>query len=124
MICAGLLDNSTRRITLSPPMKIFLLLLCAGLGLIDHAYGADEKATHTYEGKITGVVCAACKEHITAALTQKLPGVVSVDVKNTDTPEKKLTLVATTPGLTKEAVTTALGTYAKNYQVLSLDEKK
>ena len=87
------------------------------------ANGADEKAQHTYEGKITGVVCAACKEHVTVALTKKLPGLVSVDIKNTATQEKQLTVVATNPDVTKEAVIEALGTYAKNYQVLSLEKK-
>ncbi|TDU62451.1 hypothetical protein EI77_04719 [Prosthecobacter fusiformis] len=85
---------------------------------------ADETKPVTYEGQITGVVCASCKAHITAALTQKLTDVVSVDVKAGDTPDtQKLIVVANNSDITKETATEALGTYAKNYQILSLAKK-
>ena len=85
---------------------------------------AGEPARHTYEGAITGVVCSACKEHVTAALTKKLPGVVSVDVKAGASPDvKKLTIVSTDAGVTKETATAALGSYAKNYTIESLAKK-
>ena len=104
-------------------MKKFFLSLSFCLGLLSAASSADEKP-HTYEGAITGVVCAACKEHITVALTKKLPGVVSVGVKATDSPDSKiLTIVSTDPGVTKESANAALGSYAKNYQILSLARK-
>jgi copper chaperone CopZ len=106
-------------------MKNFVLALALALGFSAPLKAGDDKKQHTYEGAITGVVCAACKEHVTAALTKKLPGFVSVSIKNTDSPEsKKLTVVATNPDVTKESVTEALGTYAKNYQVLSLEKKE
>ncbi|MEN3941259.1 hypothetical protein WJU23_08195 [Prosthecobacter sp. SYSU 5D2] len=101
--------------------KLFLaltLLISAAL------HAADDKKTVTYEGEITGVVCASCKAHITAALTQKLTDVVSVDVKPGETPEsQKLILVSHNGDITKESATEALGTYAKNYQILSLAKK-
>ncbi|MDZ4288978.1 MAG: hypothetical protein U0984_13510 [Prosthecobacter sp.] len=104
-------------------MKKLLLSLSLGLSLLGAANAADEKAI-TYEGAITGVVCVSCKEHITAALTQKLPGVVSVNVKAGDSAEsQKLTIVSTSPSVTKETATAALGSYAKNYQILSLAKK-
>ena len=85
---------------------------------------ADDQKTVTYEGQITGVVCASCKAHITAALTQKLKDVVSVDVKRGDTPDtQKLIVVAHNNGITKESATEALGTYAKNYEILNLAKK-
>lgn len=102
-------------------MKKFLLTLSllATAGL----HAADNKAI-TYEGEITGVVCASCKSHITAALTQKLTDVVSVNVKKGDTPDtQKLIVVANNPDITKESATEALGTYAKNYQILKLEKK-
>ena len=106
-------------------MKKMLLLLSLCLSLPALVAAADEKAVHTYEGAISGVVCAACKEHVTAALSKKLPGFVSVEIKNTDNPDaKKLTIVAANPDVTKDSVTTALGSYAKNYSVLSLDKKQ
>lgn len=100
--------------------KPFLLLSLAASSVLN---AADSKPV-TYEGKITGVVCASCKSHITAALTQKLSDVVSVDVKAGSTPDtQKLIVVANNPGITKESATEALGTYAKNYQILSLEKK-
>jgi len=50
--------------------------------------------------------------------------VVSVDVKpGKDADTQKLIVVAHNDTITKESATEALGTYAKNYQILSLDKK-
>jgi len=100
------------------------LLLTLTLLLSFSLQAADEKKATTYEGRITGVVCASCKAHITGALTQKLTGVISVDVKASDNADQqKLIIVAESDAVTKEAATEALGTYAKNYQILSLAKK-
>ncbi len=100
------------------------LLLALSLLITASLQAGDEKKSVTYEGKITGVVCASCKEHITGALTQKLPGVVSVDVKpGANEDEQKLIIVSHSDAVTKESATEALGTYAKNYQILSLAKK-
>ena len=100
------------------------LLLTLSLLLSVSLKAADEKKSTTYEGQITGVVCASCKAHITGALTQKLPGVISVDVKAGDKEDQqKLIIVAESDAVTKETATEALGTYAKNYQILSLAKK-
>ncbi len=99
-------------------MKKFTALVALAIATL---LAADDSKFVTYEGKITGVVCASCKAHITTALAQKLPDVVSVDVKAGETAEaQKLIIVTHKDGLTKEAATEALGTYAKNYQILSL----
>ena len=103
-------------------MKNILLALSLCLSAALHA--ADDKKSVTYEGKITGVVCVSCKAHISGALSQKLPGVISVDVKAGETPEQqKLIIVADNEAVTQEAAIKALGTYAKNYQILSLAKK-
>lgn len=103
-------------------MKKLLLALTLLVSAALHA--ADDTQTVTYEGEITGVVCASCKAHITAALTQKLTDVVSVDVKRGEKPDtQKLIVVSHQNDLTKESATEALGTYAKNYKILSLDKK-
>ena len=103
-------------------MKNVFTLLTLALAAVMQA--ADAPKTVTYEGKITGVVCASCKSHITAALTQKLPDVVSVDVKAGSTPDtQKLIIVSHSGQVTKESATEALGTYAKNYQILSLTKQ-
>ena len=96
----------------------FLLLLAASL------QAADEAKPTTYEGKITGVVCVSCKEHVAGALKQKLPGVVSVDVKPGDAEANKLIIVANSDAITKESATEALGTYAKNYTIVTLAKKQ
>lgn len=99
------------------------LILALSL-LVTAALQAGDEKTVTYEGQITGVVCASCKAHITAALSQKLTDVVSVDVKpGKDADTQKLIVVAHNDKITKESATEALGTYAKNYQILSLDKK-
>lgn len=103
-------------------MKKFLLAL--SLLVTATLSAADTPKAVTYEGQITGVVCASCKAHITAALSQKLTDVVSVDVKAGETPDtQKLIVVAHNESITKETATEALGTYAKNYQILSLAKK-
>ncbi len=84
---------------------------------------ADEAKPTTYEGKITGVVCVSCKEHVAGALKQKLPGVLSVDVKPGDSEANKLIIVANSDSITKESATEALGTYAKNYTIVTLAKK-
>lgn len=121
-----MLDNSASRRFLCPKpypamKKLFPLLLTAFA-----LQAADTQKTITYEGKITGVVCVSCKEHVAGALKQKLPGVLSVDVKPGSTPdaeEKRLIIVAEGNEITRETATAALGTYAKNYTIVSLDKK-
>ena len=103
-------------------MKTLLLTLSLLVSAVT-AQAADEKKTVTYEGKITGVVCASCKEHVAGALIQKLPGVVSVDVKPGDEEANKLIIVADSDAITKESAIEALGTYAKNYTIVSLAKK-
>jgi copper chaperone CopZ len=104
-------------------MKKLLLALSFLLSASLHA--ADEKKSVTYEGQITGVVCASCKAHVAGALTQKIPGIISVDVKAGDNADQqKLIIVAAGDAVTKESATEALGTYAKNYQIISLAKKQ
>jgi hypothetical protein len=102
-------------------MKTLLLTL----SLLSAALqAADTPKAVTYEGKITGVVCVSCKEHVAGALMQKLPGVVSVDVKPGDAEANKLIIVANSDSITKESAIEALGTYAKNYGIVSLAKKQ
>jgi hypothetical protein len=103
------------------------LLLTLSLLATAALQAGDEKKAITYEGKITGVVCVSCKEHVAGALKQKLPGVVSVDVKPGENPaaeEKRLIIVASSDEITRETATAALGTYAKNYSIVSLEKKQ
>jgi len=111
---------------LQPPFPSFpmkTLLLTLSLLVTAAVQAGDAKKSVTYEGKITGVVCASCKEHVAGALIQKLPGVVSVDVKPGDEEANKLIIVADSDTITKESAIEALGTYAKNYTIVSLAKK-
>lgn len=102
-------------------MKKIFLILSLTTGAV---FAGDTTKPHTYEGAVSGVVCVSCKEHIKAALTKNLPGVVSVDVKPGEKEDtQKLIVVSTSSEVTKEAAITALGTYAKNYEIKSLERK-
>ena len=97
-------------------MKHILTVLLAFTTFIT----AADKASYTYEGEIAGVVCSACSSHVKAALT-KLDGVTDVKItlgKEGTVPH--LTVVSTSPSLTKDAAVKALGTQAQMYIIQSL----
>jgi copper chaperone CopZ len=104
-------------------LRTFLAVLISVVSTLIHA--ADPAAQITYTGEISGVVCASCKEHITTMLTKKLDGVVSVNLEPGEKlgGPQKLTIVAKNAEITKETATTALGSYAKNYEIVSLAKK-
>lgn len=107
-------------------MKHLLLLVSLILStLASFCRAADAAPEVTYTGEISGVVCISCKEHVTAMLTKKLDGIVSVDVKPGDKPEsnQKLIIVAKNDKITKEQANDALGSFAKNYEIVSLAKK-
>ena len=86
---------------------------------------ADGPAKHTYEGDVTGVVCAACKMHISAALMEKLHGTVSVDVvRGEKLGVNKIVIVSTDDKVTAETARAALGDLASEYNIVDLAEKK
>ncbi len=103
---------------------ILLALITAAFSFISSA-AEPAKAEHTYTGDISGVVCVACKEHISTVLMEKLKDTVSIDVKpgaKEDGP-RKLIIVSKNGTLTKDQAVDALGSLAKNYQILSLEKK-
>lgn len=80
--------------------------------------------THTYEGAITGVVCVACKQHVTEALTAGLDGVTEIKIVASEKEgEQKITIVSKKADVTKESAVKALGKLSDDYQILSLDKK-
>lgn len=86
-------------------------------------FAADEK--HTYTGDITGVVCAACKAHVSEALTAKLPGVEKIDItKGEKEGVNTITIVSKDANVTKDTAMAALGDLAQNYQITSLTKKQ
>jgi N-acetyl-gamma-glutamylphosphate reductase len=80
--------------------------------------------TFTYEGTITGVVCSACKAHVTASLTDKLEGIQEIKIVPGEEADKQIiTIVSKKDNLTKDAATQALGDLTSSYQILSLAKK-
>ena len=104
-------------------MKKLALFLSTFALLASTSFAGDEKST-TYTGEITGVVCAACKAHVTAALTEKLPGIEKVDITKGDKEGvNKITIVAKQADVTKDTAMAALGTLATSYEITSLEKK-
>jgi len=74
-------------------------------------------ASVSYIAEMTGMVCAGCKDHVTASFT-KLDGVSKVQIVPGDKPgTQKVTVTSTSPTLTKEQAVAALGTSASTYIV-------
>ncbi|OYW75110.1 MAG: hypothetical protein B7Z37_14925 [Verrucomicrobia bacterium 12-59-8] len=70
-----------------------------------------------YIAEMTGMVCAGCKDHVTASFT-KLDGVSKVQIVPGDKPgTQKVTVTTTSPSLTKEQAIAALGPSASTYIV-------
>lgn len=77
---------------------------------------AADKAV-TYVAEMTGMVCAGCKDHVTASFT-KLEGVSNVQIVAGDKPgTQKVTVISTATSLTKEQAVAALGSSASTYVV-------
>lgn len=92
-----------------------LILLVAFVCSSVCALAADK--TVTYIAEMSGMVCAGCKEHVTASFT-KLEGVSKVEIVVGDKPgTQKVTLTSTSAALTKEQAVAALGSAASTYIV-------
>ncbi|HBJ86022.1 MAG TPA: hypothetical protein DDZ88_19570 [Verrucomicrobiales bacterium] len=79
------------------------------------AFAADKPVT--YVADMSGMVCAGCKDHVTASLT-KLEGVSKVEIVVGDKPgTQKVTITSTSSALTKELAVAALGSAASTYIV-------
>lgn len=71
----------------------------------------------SYIAEMTGMVCAGCKDHVTASFT-KLEGVSKVQIAPGEKPgTQKVTVTSTSPSLTKEQAVAALGASASTYIV-------
>ncbi len=106
---------------LSPFMKLRLLFSALLLTFGSTLHAGDSV---TYEGTITGVVCVACKQHVTEALTAKLDGITEVKITpGAKDGEQKITIVSKKNDVTKDSATQALGSLTDSYKILSLDKK-
>ncbi len=86
------------------------------------AFGEDTAKSTAYTAEVTGVVCAACKAHITEAF-KKLPGVDKVEfAKGEKEGTQKVSFASSATSLSKEDAVKALGEAAKEYSILSLNK--
>lgn len=93
--------------------SIFLFALISLITL--PALAADQ--TVSYIAEMSGMVCAGCKDHVTASFT-KLDGVSNVAIVAGDKPgTQKVTVTSSSPSLTKEQAVAALGSSASTYIV-------
>jgi copper chaperone CopZ len=106
-------------------MRFLFLLVPALAATLFFIAKAEEPAKSTdYTATVNGVVCAACKAHVTAAI-KKLPGVDAVSFAKGDKDGTAIvTFNSTAPTLTKEDAVKALGENAKEFEVLSLEKAK
>jgi copper chaperone CopZ len=101
-------------------MKTPFFALAAILTLVTAAFSGD---AYTYEGTITGVVCVACKQHVTASLTGK-EQISEVKITPGEKEgEQKITIVSGSSTLDQTKVTAALGELAEEYKITSLGKK-
>lgn len=92
------------------------LVLIAFAALFATLASAAEPA-YTYIAEMTGMVCAGCKDHVTASF-RKLKDVSNVQIVRGDKPgTQKVTVTSASPGLTKEQAIATLGDSASTYVV-------
>lgn len=100
---------------------LFLSLLA---GCIALPLQAGDKPTVNYVAEVTGMVCAGCKDHVTASF-KKLDGVSNVAIAAAGKPgTQKVTVTSTSDALTKEQAVAALGSSASTYIVHTWDKQK
>lgn len=92
-------------------------LLLAFLALCILPLPAADSKPVTYIAEMSGMVCAGCKEHVTASFT-KLEGVSKVLIVVGEKPRtQKVTVISSKDSLTKEQAVAALGTSSSTYIV-------
>jgi copper chaperone CopZ len=103
-----------------------LIPLILGLGLtlslLANAPASEPAKATDYKATVNGIVCSACKEHVTVAL-KKLPGVQTVSfAKGEKEGSATVTFNSSSAALTKDDAVKALGDDAKTYEVVSLEK--
>lgn len=79
-------------------------------------------AEYCYQGEVAGVVCHACATNVRSALS-KLEGVKEVKVTvSKDGGNPRITILSSSPALTRELAVKALGKAAEHYDIRSLEK--
>ena len=94
--------------------RLTFLAILISLGSLPALAG---DAPVNYIAEMTGMVCAGCKDHVTASFT-KLEGVTKVQIVPGDKAgTQKVTVTSTSASLTKEQAIATLGSSASTYIV-------
>ncbi len=84
------------------------------------AFAVQAETANSYEGEITGLVCASCKQEVVTALS-KLDGVKNVEITPSNNPEiRKIVIASTSTSLTETDVNQALDKVSKEFKVTKL----
>lgn len=74
----------------------------------------------TFEGEITGLVCASCKQEVVTALS-KMDGVKNVEITPSNNPEiRRIVIASTKDDLTQANVNETLEKVSKEFKVTKL----
>lgn len=74
----------------------------------------------TFEGEITGLVCASCKQEVVTALS-KMDGVKNVEITPSNNPEiRRIVIASTKENLTQANVNETLEKVSKEFKVTKL----
>jgi copper chaperone CopZ len=99
-----------------------VLALTAMFGAHSASHAADKTGLVHYEGRIAGVVCAACSSSVKEAL-MSIEGVKEVRISiSGDGSVPRLEITSTSPALTREAAMKALGSSASDFQIQALEK--
>lgn len=94
-----------------------LALLLSLLACLPISLAAADSKPVTYLVEMSGMVCAGCKDHVTASF-KKLEGVSDVKIVAGEKPDtQKVTVTSTSASLTKDQAVAALGSSAETYRV-------
>jgi copper chaperone CopZ len=103
-------------------MKRILFGLATLCGSHSLGRAADAPKPIRYEGRIAGVVCAACSASVKEAL-MSIKGVKDVRISISDDGSvPRLEITSTSPELTRAAAMKALGDSASHFQIQALEK--
>ena len=97
-----------------------LLRTLVALATVTVTLAVQAETASNYEGEITGLVCASCKQEVVAALS-KLDGVKNVEITPSNNPEiRRIVIASTGSSLTATDVNQALDKVSKDFKVTKL----
>lgn len=103
--------------------SFFKLAMLLFVGCFSHSLQAKDPASVKYEAVLTGMVCSACKAHVTHAV-ETLPNTKEIKItRGTKEGTQLVTFESSDTTLRSDQLVQALGEEGKRYQVLSLDKK-